>query len=49
MLTSETIFKDDDTDNGPKDKRVDLALKRLDGKISNLQDGVDQFSRELQE
>ena len=32
-----------------KDKRLDLALNRLHGKISNLQDKVENLSRELQD
>ena len=38
-----------DAEKEVKDKRLDLALDRLHGKISNLQDRVDSFSRELQE
>ena len=43
------IIQTGDAEKEVKDKRLDLALDRLHGKISNLQNRVDSFSRELQE
>ena len=49
MLMANDKIKTGEAEKEGGDKRLDLALDRLHGKISNLQDRVNKFSRELQE